>query len=86
MLKIIKLFKTLILKVFWINNNKIVKINDKVDKIFRTLFKFKKLKNKKIKILIYTNIKVIKKPIFLIFITKKVFNYLKQVYIKALIF
>ena len=75
---IIKLFN-LILKVFEINNNKIVKNNNsKIDKIVKILFKSEKSKNIKSKILIYLlNNKTIGKPIFLIFNIKKAFNYLK---------
>ena len=68
------------LKIFWVNNNKIVKSvsSSKANEIIRNLFKFKKLKNNKFKNLIYIlNIKVIEKPSFLTFNTKKNFNYLK---------
>lgn len=51
------------------------------------LFKSKKAKKNKSKILLYfLMIEVTKKSIFLTFDIKKAFNYLKQIFIKALIF
>lgn len=47
------------------------------------LFEFKRSKNKKSKNLI--RIKAMGKPTFLTFNARKVFNYLKQVFIKTLI-
>ena len=76
----------LISKIFRIYNNKIVKSNNKTNEIFKKNFKSKKLKNIKSKISIYINIKVIKELIFLNFSIRKNFNYLKQAFIKALIF
>lgn len=71
------------LKAFTINNNKIVKDGgSKINKMFKNLSKFKNLKNKKSKNLIY--IKAIKKPIFLTFITRKALNFLKKAFINAL--
>lgn len=82
-MKTIKLFKILASKTLNTNNNKIVGIGDRADKIFKTLFKFKKLKNKKFKNLIY--IRAIKKFIILIPSTGKVFICLKQAFIKVLV-
>lgn len=53
--------------------NKIVRVGDRVDKIFKNLSKSKKLKNKKSKNL--THIRAMKKSIFLNHSTKKAFNY-----------
>ena len=55
----------------------------KLMKIIKNLYKSKKSKNKKFQTQI--NIKTIKKYNFLISSTKKIFNYLKQIFIKALI-
>ena len=70
------------------NNNKIVKGNsNRANKIFVDLFKSNKLKNNKSKKLIYiSNIRVMRKIIFLILNVKEFFNCLKQAIIKALIF
>lgn len=74
----------LALKIFRTNNNKIVKSgNSRANKIARNLFQFKKLKNNKSKNLIY--IEVIRELIFLISDIKKIFNYLRQIFIKTLI-
>lgn len=73
------------LKVFKINNNKVVRGAN--DKMFKNLSKFKKLKNKKSgNLMPILNIRVIKKDIFLTFNIRKVFNYLKQMFIQILIF
>ena len=69
------------------DNNNVVKIDDKVYKTSKNLSRSKKSKNKNSRNWTYlTNMKTIKKPIFLTFNTKKVFNHLKQVFIKAQIF
>lgn len=52
----------------------------------KLLSKFKNLKNKKSKNLIYINIRTTRKLIFLTFSAKKTFNHLQQIFIKALIF
>ena len=64
-------------------NNKIVTSDDsKANKIVVNLFK----NNKSRKLTDMPNIRAIKKFIFLIPNTKKVFNYLQLVFIKTLIF
>ena len=71
-------------KTFKIDDNEVVGIDDgsKVNKTIVNLSKNNKSKN-----LIYIlNIKAIRKPIFLIFNAKKIFNYLRQTFFKALIF
>lgn len=70
------------------NNKKIVQNdNNKVDKIVKNLSKFKELKNNQSNNLTYiSNIKAMKKSIFLIFNINKIFNCLKQIFIKAFIF
>ena len=72
------------LKIFKIKDNKIIRVSKRVDKIFKNLFRSKKLKNKKFGNPIY--IKAAKKSIFLNLNAKKVFIYLRQAYIKTLIF
>ena len=73
------------LKVFKISNNKIIRGgNSKANKIVVNLSI--KLKNNKSKKLInISNIKAIRKHIFLTLNIKKFFNYLTKVFIKALI-
>ena len=73
-LKTIKKFVNLILKVFKADSNEIVLNNNKINKIIQNLSKSKKLKNKKFQNLTY--VKAIMKSIFLIFNNRKVFNYL----------
>ena len=69
-------------KAFRVNDNRIVKGSNKANKTIINLSKNNKPKN-----LIYIpNIRAMKKPIFLICNTKKTFNYLKQIFIKAPIF
>ena len=69
-------------KAFTVDDNKVVKVDGRVNKTIVNLSK-----NIKSKELIYMpNIKTTKKPIFLISNTKNVISYLKQVFIKALIF
>lgn len=70
------------------NNKKIVQNdNNKVDKIVKNLSKFKELKNNQSNNLTYiSNIKAMKKSIFLIFNINKIFNCLKQIFIIAFIF
>ena len=70
-------------EVFMTNNNKAIIVNNRVDKTFKNLFRFKKLKNKKSKNSTY--IKSVEEPIFLITDVKKTFNYLKKMFIKTLI-
>ena len=85
-LKTIKLLD-LALKVFEINDNKTVGVGSRAHEIFKNLSKSKKLKNEKSKNLMYIpNIETIRKPIFLISNTQKIFNSLKQAFIKAPIF
>ena len=62
-------------KIFKVSNNKVVQVNNRANKIFKNLSKFKKFKNKKFKNPIY--IRTIKKLLFLIFDFKKKFNHLK---------
>lgn len=81
MLKITRSSKVLIPKTFRIDNDKIVRVSNRGDKTFKNLSKSKKLKNKRFKNLIY--IKAIEELIFLTPNTKKLFNYLKQKFIKA---
>ena len=58
----------LTLKVFRANQDKVVAVGSKANKIFKNLSKFKKSKNKKSRNLTYIlNIKTIKKPTFLNF-------------------
>ena len=72
------------LKAFKANDNKTIRIDGRADKMFKNLFKSKKLKNKKFENL--TRIRAIRKPIFLTSEIKKVFNSLSQAFIEALIF
>lgn len=67
------------------NGNKVIKVSNRVDKIVKNLSKSQRSKNEKFKIQKCKNIRAIKKLIFLIYSTKKVFNHLRQVFIKALI-
>ena len=60
--------------MFKANNNEIVEVDSKADKIFKILFKSKKLKSKKFQNLTY--LITVKKPMFLTFNTKKTFNHL----------
>lgn len=85
-LKIFKLFKILVLKVFKANGKKIFKYinNKKIGKMVIKLSKFKRLKNKNSKNL--TCIRTTKKFIFLIFGIRKVYNNLRQAFLKVLIF
>ena len=54
--------------------------------MFKNLSKSKKLKNVKFQNLTYMpNIRAMRKPIFLIYDAKKIFNFLWLVFIKALI-
>lgn len=85
-MKITVLFKELALKTFKIDNNKVVKIGKKANKIAKILFKARKSKNAIFKILICTNIETIEELIFLIPNAKIVFNSLRQTFIKILIF
>lgn len=68
-------------------NNKVVKSNsNKTNKIVKILSQFKKSKNTKFEILMYTNIGAMKKLIFLTLDAKKTFIYLNKIFIKASIF
>ena len=73
----------MVLKTFKADDNEVVSNNsDKTNKIIVNLFK-----NNISKILMcMPNIGAIRKPTFLTFNAKKVFNHLKQAFIKALIF
>ena len=74
------------LKAFKAGNNKVVKSDNRANKTIINFSKSNKLKNNKSKNLTYIlNIKITKKPIFLTFNIKKIFNYLQQAFIKALI-
>lgn len=80
MLKTTRFFEVLALTVFKTDNNKIDKgdSNSRNNKISKNLSKSKKSKNKKFKILVgIQNIRATKKFIFLIFGTRKIFNYLQ---------
>lgn len=75
------------LQEFKADNNKVIRDNStKTDKIFQNLYIFIMLKNTKFQITTYTNIGAMRKLIFLISNTKKAFNCLKKLFIKALIF
>ena len=85
MLKITKLSDDLALKMFKADGNEVVKGGGgKPDKTGKNLSKFKKLKNKKFKSL--THIRAIGESLFLTSGIKEAFNYLRQAFIKALIF
>ena len=63
-------------KAFKTNDNEIIRVGGRANKMSKNLFKFQKQKNNKSRNLMRaSNIKVIGKPIFLIFNTKKTFNY-----------
>ena len=65
----------LALKAFKVDNNKVVRVDSRANKIVVNLSN--KFINNKSKNLMYVlNIGAIKEPIFLIFNTKKTFNYL----------
>ena len=64
-------------KAFKANNNKIVSSDSRGNKTIINLFK---------NLTCMPNIRAIKKLIFLIFNLKKIFNYLRQAFIKVLIF
>ena len=68
----------MIFRVIGANKNKTINNNSKkANKTVRILFESKKSKNQKFENLIYiSNIKIIEKFIFIIFNTKKTFNYL----------
>ena len=72
MLKIIKL-SNLAFKIFKADDNKVVRVDNRANKMIINLFKKDEFRN-----LIYMlNIKTMDKPSFLIFNTKKTFNYLR---------
>lgn len=50
MLKMVELLEALALKTFKANDNEVVKIDSRADKIFKNFSKFKKLKNRKFKV------------------------------------
>lgn len=83
MLKTTRSSNKLALTTFRTNNNKIFEVDNRANKIFKNLSKYKKLKNEKFKNLI--RISVTKELIFRISSTRKAFNFLKQVFVKALI-
>lgn len=76
-------FSKLFSRAFRADNNKVVgsRSNSKTNEIVVNLLKSKKLKNVKLKK--HTNIRATMVPIFLIFSAKKVFNRLRQAFIKA---
>ena len=76
-----KLFIWLAQKTFKVDNNKVVKIDGRVNKTVVNLFK----NNKSRKLTYMSNIRVIKKPNFLIPNAKKTFNHLWLIFIKVLI-
>lgn len=84
MLKITGLSKALALKASKADDNEIVEIDGRADKMFKNLSKCKKSKNKKFKI--QTCIRATKKPTFLTPSAKETFNFLKQAFIETLIF
>lgn len=68
----------LTIKTFKANNNEVVRVSSRANKMFKNLSKFQKSKNEKFRTLIHTkNIRAIRESIFLTFDTKKVFNRLK---------
>lgn len=68
--------------MFKTNSDKIIKgESGRVNKTIKNLFKFKSSKNKKFKNLI--NIETIGESIFLTLSTKKIFNRLRQEFIKV---
>lgn len=72
------------MRIFGVENEIIQDSSDKINKTFKNLSKTQKLKNNKNEILTRVlSIKALEKPIFLTFSTKKVLNYLKQVFIKV---
>ena len=82
MFKTTRLFKILSLKTFKTNNNKVVRVDNRANKIIVNLFN--KLKNNKSRNLIYIpNIRTTKELISPTFNAKKTFNYLKQAFIKS---
>lgn len=78
----------MISKVFRTNGNKVIKnkSSDRANKIVKNLFKFKMSNNKKFKILIFVNIRITKKLIFLITSTKESLITLSQYLLKLQIF
>ena len=85
MLKTIRSFKKLALKAFKTDNNEVVKGGGgKADEMVVDSSKSKKNKSKKLTCI--PNIRTMEKLIFLTPNIKKTFNYLKQAFIKTLIF
>lgn len=77
----------LALKVFKTNDNKIIAVSSRANKIFKNLSELKKSKNKNSRNLIYVqDIGTMEKPIFLISSIKNALNYLWQALIEAQIF
>ena len=68
-------------KTFRANNNKNVWVDSRANETVKNSFKNNKFRN----LMYMLNIRAIEKLIFLIFNTKKVFNFLKQAFIKVLI-
>ena len=66
-------------KTFKADNNKIVRVGNRANKMVVNSFK----NNKSRKLTCMLNIRAIRKSIFLISNAKKVFNYLRQIFIKA---
>ena len=71
----------LALKTFRADDNKVVGVGGRANKMFKILFRAKNLKNKKFKNGTY--IKAVEKLFFLIFDAKKAFNHFWQAFIKA---
>ena len=69
-------------KMFKANDYEVVRIGSKANKMVINLSKNNKSKN----LTYMLNIEVTRKPNFLISNAKKTFNYLRQTFIKALIF
>ena len=72
----------MILKAFKINNNKVVRIDNRANETFVNLSKNNKSRNSTY----LPNISAINKSIFITPNAKKAFKYLKQAFIKTLIF
>lgn len=73
-------------KTLRVDDNEFIEIGDKADKTFENLSKSRKSKNNKSRNLTYVLItQAMKKSTFLTPSTRKVFNFLRQIFIKALI-
>ena len=86
MLKTTRSLKVLAPKLFRASDNKIVEVGSKADKTVRNLSKFKGSKNNKSENLTrIPNIRATREFTFLTSGAKEAFNYLRQVFIKAVI-